>query len=779
MRKITKIVTRKIAVICMALSIVSLSAGSEVFAEPVYGEGPGVDIQIRLIGSPDRDYEIGTMVPAQLEAVLWIRDQQAGIASVFYSIEADGQGWNYQIPVCGVGEYETSPDPSAGYDNVQYGVLQEWNILEAQGEQIHCMSRTIYVYAQYSATIRLAFTDQMGNLYSYQEDYLVGEPEWEEQPIPEEQEELAEGPEAVMGSEVLPEVPEAAEVPEAEQGSEPLGEPAQEPVQDPENQAPEDLEMGAEPEEPVQEPPEAAEVPEVLEEPVQDPVQEPENLVPEDLEMGVKPEEPMQEPEELPEVPEATEEPRALEEPAQEPQELPEVAETENEPEMPEVPEAEEAPEILEEPVQEPELPEEPAQEPEELPEVPEAKEEPQILDEPVQEPEDLQEEPAQAVEPQVFIEAEVLPEGSDTGMISEVMAEPAAEEAAVPSATGTPENSQAWSSYSGTAAHYYPQQAYSSGSAPSGSSYPASAGRGSYTASAGSITQTGSRPAAADEKESVSSEEKEEAGAVEGSDGDSGKETDMDAKNGAKEDEEADTQGSVYDLSAIEKYNGKYLKEVEDLVIYETNVKKILPESVQVLVSRNGEMMELEKDVDFFFKLTGSSADQKIYKYSIVKNVFREDGAYRIYLFSEDEEGRKNSSESKDAPIWFYIDNVSPLILSVESTEEQETNGVREIRIKDDMQLSDIEIYLGDRKVEFEEDGETYRFPVSEENVDADVKVVARDQAGNTYERVLTNYVKARKAKVRAGMSPVPVVILAAAGALACFYVFRKNQKH
>ena len=702
MRKMTKGMTGWITAVCIALCIVLASAESVVFAEPAYETAPGVDIQIRLIGFEDREYEIGTVVPAQLEAVLFVQDQQAGIASVFYSIEADGQGWNYQVPVCSIGEYETSPDPSAGYDNVQQGMLEEWNILEAEGNAIHCMSRTIYVYAQYSAVIRLAFTDQMGNLYSYQENYLVEQPAWESQPLPEE-------------PEVMPDDAQAA----SQQ---------------------------------------------------QDPAEESEMLGEPELLEQLSPEEVAEEPEIQPEQAEATPAPEGItEEPefAAVPEVQPEQAE-----ELPAREEAAEEPELTNADEVQPES--------EEVPPAPE-----EITEEAehaaVQEmqPEQAEEPPARkegAEEPELTNADEVQPESEEVQPVPEDVTEEQ-EPAETPQAQPEPEEpqEQTWSSYSGTPSYYYPQTAYSSGGARGASSYSASAGRSSYVPSAGSAPLTGKETAAGDGKESSTTDEKEGEESAAKTDRDAGKETGPDQNTKTEEDQEP--EGSIYDLSAIEKYNGKYLKEVEDLVIYESNTRKVLPESVQVLVSRNKEMMELEKDTDYTFKLTGSSADQKIYKYTINKSVFHEDGAYRIYLFSEDEAGHYNTSESMDTAIWFYIDNVSPLILSVESTKEQETKGVREIRIKDDTQLSDIEIYLGDQKVEFEEDGETYRFPVSKDNEHADVKVVAKDRAGNSYERVLTNYVQAGKAKVRAGMSPLPIILLAAAAIMAGVFVYRRRK--
>ena len=187
--------------------------------------------------------------------------------------------------------------------------------------------------------------------------------------------------------------------------------------------------------------------------------------------------------------------------------------------------------------------------------------------------------------------------------------------------------------------------------------------------------------------------------------------------------------------------------------------------------------MMELERDADYTFRLTSSTGDKKTYKYIIGRDNFSEEGTYRVFLISEDAAGNQNSSEAKDAPIWFHIDHTEPLILSVDASGDQELKGVREVRVRDNLQLSGIDIYLGDKKVEYEQDGEVCRFQVPPDAAETDVRVVARDKAGNTYERVLTNYVQSGKVRVRAGISPVPLIMLAAA-ALGGVFLFRRRRR-
>ena len=642
-----------------------------------------VDIQVRLTEPPREDQETGQVLPGEVEAVLLVRDQDYGISSIFYSVEADGQAWNYRVSIREPGENETCPDPAAGYDHVESGSFEEWNILEAEGDKIISMSRPVYVYARDQVIIRLAFTDQVGNVYSYQENCPVPF-------LPQDQQDIQE------------------ELP-PEQGMEEQGE-DHETIQD-------DREGTAE-EYPEQEP-----------EPVQDAVSAQEEIV-----EGESPD----------------------------PQEVSQSGSSQ--PDIEGEGTAVTGAEIFEEEGAETDgmIPGDPAPVPEN--------------------PEDISSEteemPGEATED---------PEGTETEN-GEENGEPAGEETAAAADDGTgdegsveeepetvsdqeedavmPEPAQTWSSYTATPQYYYPQTSYGGGY------------RGTYSSGTSGYT-SGLRPkedlSAEEEKDPETGQDKKEeqtSGNRSGSPSTQKKEDSADPDKAQK-----DHDGSTYDLSSVQSLIGQYHQDLEDLVIYEENSQRILPESIQVMISRNGEMMELERDADYTFRLTSSTGDKKTYKYIIGRDNFSEEGTYRVFLISEDAAGNQNSSEAKDAPIWFHIDHTEPLILSVDASGDQELKGVREVRVRDNLQLSGIDIYLGDKKVEYEQDGEVCRFQVPPDAAETDVRVVARDKAGNTYERVLTNYVQNGKARVRAGISPVPLIMLAAA-ALGGVFLFRRRRR-
>ena len=782
--------------VCMAVSL--LYTGGIAAAQSVSPELP-VDIRILAERIPARD--LGTAGPEELEVTLYVRDQNYGIASVFYSVEADGQAWNYQVSVWTPGEYATSPDPSQGYENIESGFLDEWNILEAQGDKIICMSRTLYVYAQYDAVIRLSFTDQMGQLYSCQENYIAQQPQdyvepgvsedavsdlssddgaGEEVPdsqfVPEEDfaaaENLAEEEISIAAgdSEIAEDfalegdhAPEVDFIVSEEPGA------AEELAEMGDPRAADDLEaegdLVPEPDSLVLEEPAAAEeLAEMEDVRVADDLEAEGDLAPETdflvlEEPGAAEDlavvEDVSVAEDLPAMEDvrAAEDLAAMEDPAVQNMRQGQDSEEDYEAIQDQWEETgwefqeQETDETAKAVYTETQLQEQGY--PEQTPAVPQPCDPQQNLtaDQVV---------PAPMAAPEFAPETMVIEPEADT--VETVQAQEPEQE---------PEQPQAWSSYTAAPQYYIPQSVYSSEYAA------ASSGTITTKTTSGAVTTGGSSYRTETKKDDTAeTETKSDKKAKDESDKKETGEKDSEKK------QPEDHDGSVYDISSVQSYLGQYLQSVEDLVIYEKNAQRILPETVQVLVSRNGEMIELEKDTDYTFKLTGSSSNLKTYKYTIDQGVFSEEGAYRVFLSSEDAAGVSSSNEEKDTPVWFHIDHTEPLILSMDPTDDQQTDGVREVRVKDNTQLDNVEIYLGDQKVEYESDGEVCRFQVPDDVLESDVKVVARDKAGNTYERTLPNYVQAGKAKVRQGSGPLPVILMAAAVFGIFMFLVRRRRK-
>ena len=232
---------------------------------------------------------------------------------------------------------------------------------------------------------------------------------------------------------------------------------------------------------------------------------------------------------------------------------------------------------------------------------------------------------------------------------------------------------------------------------------------------------------------------------------------------------------GSVYEMNSPEDINGKYLKEAEDLVINEKNADKLKQDSIMVTVAKDGETFELERGKDYTFRLTGISDDLNTYTYRISRDVFAEDGVYRVFLNSEDESGNKNYNEAKDSPIRFSIDHTDPLIISYDAPADSR---IRQLKIKDNISLDSVGIFIGGEQVEYENDGDIYSFTIPDNCEETDVKIIASDSAGNTYERVLNDYIRTESAGHAKSSGSVSLIIPAAVIAAAAVIIVLRLRK-
>ena len=699
------------------LSVINSIKGEEIGKYDL----PSADIRIRSI----QEQEDGVFqISGELEAVLRVEDLYEGISFVSYTVDADGLVWAYYYPVEEIPQQE-GVDPE--YSRYETGDYREWDLVWDSQGRVVSMSRCIRICPEEEATVTLSFTNGKGDCYSCRQTMAPvimeqQEPEESIQELPREEEEQDE-----RYDQETEDVQSEAELSELEEEWETE-------TEDPEIFSPEES------------------LPEAESAAAEDLISE-EELLMEEMES-----EPAADPELTAESGSAAEsemEEDFVPEPESEAESADET-ESETAPEPEPESESEPLPDPVPEP--EPETEPEPVSEPE-----PEMEPEPEFLPEQVSEPEP-EPEPAPAPLPEEpVVEPEIKQQDEPQELLEEAETQP---------------QMPVTQSYEAPV-YYYPQY----------SAVPAPSYRNTYTPPAVSYSTAGSFNASGT-GEQIPGTENTDGYNQDGDPAEDDKqegmesgETEIPTREAEKEEETSrekiNTEGSAYDISEIEDLIGQCLQEVPDLVIYENNADTIDLETVKVLTARNTETFELEKEADYTVKLTGLSEELKTYKYVIDKSVFEEEGSYRVFLFSEDASGNSNSSEGKDTPIWFTVDVSSPLILSCEDTIEQQERSVREVRVKDNTGLSAVDIYLGDRKMEYETEGETYRFQVPEEIEQADVKVVARDEAGNTYERILPGYVTAGKPKMRpANKAPVRMIAAAAAAAAIAMILIRKKKK-
>ena len=324
----------------------------------------------------------------------------------------------------------------------------------------------------------------------------------------------------------------------------------------------------------------------------------------------------------------------------------------------------------------------------------------------------------------------------------------------------------------------YVPQYVYKpSASTYSGTYSTASSTRTQSTSSQNKSSSTNSQPSSSGadtaltkEAESKAAELASEATALEES-----------AKESESETQHVNTEGSTYDLSALESVNGKSLKETGTIVVCEQNQDKLVEDSIKITVSKDDETYELEKGTDYDVMLTGNSENKKIYQYTINADTFKDDGRYKMFIYSEDEAGNSNSNEIKGSSIEFSVDNTDPLIIDCSDASTVNDTSSGEMIIKDNIQLDEVDIYVDDQKVDYAVDGETYSFSIPESDTAANVKVVAKDAAGNVYERTFEGYKAAGKATVKSESNAswiIGVVIFLAAAAILVLRIRRKKRR-
>lgn len=117
---------------------------------------------------------------------------------------------------------------------------------------------------------------------------------------------------------------------------------------------------------------------------------------------------------------------------------------------------------------------------------------------------------------------------------------------------------------------------------------------------------------------------------------------------------------GSTYEINEdtadlIKKY---YVQNVtDDVVIVETNADPLTDYSVTL----NGK--ELTKDTDYTVTEAGGNGSWMKYTYTINKELFADEGEYKIVVSSKDKAANDAFSDVKDATVNFVVDRTAPIV--------------------------------------------------------------------------------------------------------------------
>ena len=246
---------------------------------------------------------------------------------------------------------------------------------------------------------------------------------------------------------------------------------------------------------------------------------------------------------------------------------------------------------------------------------------------------------------------------------------------------------------------------------------------------------------------------------------------------------------GSVYvfdeSLKAIE---GKYVQEERDVILTETNVDNLKPETIGVKVTKNGTPSDLVEGKDYTVTESGGAGKWSQYKYVINKELFAGDGRYTVALFSEDAAGNINETidETKKAEISFGIDKTAPVIvpIDIESGKQYPVDKKdATVSIKDNLVLDDAMVYLNGEQVEHKVDGENFSFTIPSSNEKQNVRIVALDAAGNELTNEVVDILVSTNPIVRwYNNTPLFAGSIGGFGALslaiAAYFVIRNQRK-
>lgn len=233
---------------------------------------------------------------------------------------------------------------------------------------------------------------------------------------------------------------------------------------------------------------------------------------------------------------------------------------------------------------------------------------------------------------------------------------------------------------------------------------------------------------------------------------------------------------GSVYtfgdDLKAMA---GGYVQEERDVIICESNVNGLAREAIQLKVIFNGAPINLEEGEDYSVDVLSGGNKWSQYEYRIKKQVFREEGTYIVTVYSVDDAGNVNENidENKKAEIWFGVDRTKPVITAVDlnsgKTYAKEYKNASLV-ISDNLVLGSVEILLNGEKVDYTVEKERYSFLIPCCNTAQNVKVIAKDAAGNHSERKIEDFYVTTDLTVRiVNNKPLLIGTFGGAGLIMC----------
>ena len=252
-----------------------------------------------------------------------------------------------------------------------------------------------------------------------------------------------------------------------------------------------------------------------------------------------------------------------------------------------------------------------------------------------------------------------------------------------------------------------------------------------------------------------------------------------------------------ILDDSARNLVEQYYTNKAPTIQVTEINVNSL--EFQEITATMNGDILDLVKGQDYQVTEAGGEGSWKEYHYTIPAEFFDKDSVYNITIHSRDEAQNENSNRTAKTdeytqPIDFVLDTTAPVVvISGVEDDEQYAEDSRTITLiaEDNIRLENLQLYLDEQLVadygeeELAQTGGTVTYLASSSNNWQNLRVVAKDKAGNTTQDVGVRFLLTSNVFIQyihntpAVVTTVTAVTVAGAGiGVARFRIVRRKPR-